>query len=76
MKLTELILFSLVDYLEYLIILSGLFGVSLLKRIDLKTRIGCRHFCFHYRISVPFAGPGEGLCNQQHIDPSINKNYF
>ncbi|SHJ34556.1 Histidine kinase-, DNA gyrase B-, and HSP90-like ATPase [Dethiosulfatibacter aminovorans DSM 17477] len=36
MKLTELILFSLVDYLEYLIILSGLFGISLLKRIDLK----------------------------------------
>lgn len=36
MKLTELILFSLVDYMEYLIILSGLFGVSLLKRIDLK----------------------------------------
>lgn len=36
MSLIELILFSLVDYAEYLIILSGLFGVSLLKKIDLK----------------------------------------
>jgi signal transduction histidine kinase len=33
----ELIVFSIVDYLEYFILLSGLFGISLLRKMDIRT---------------------------------------
>jgi len=37
MSIMELIVFSIVDYLEYFILLSGLFGISLLRKMDIRT---------------------------------------